>query len=119
MTVPLEPALAALAGSTIGGLTTLAVTLMTQRVQARAALTTRDLTVRQKLYRKFIEGGLEALRRRADAQCGRYPDAHRHLRARQPDARHFDLWNRRQSRGRPADHRRHLLFAQQDHRRVT
>ena len=28
---------------------------MTQRVQARAALTTRDLTVRQKLYRKFIE----------------------------------------------------------------
>jgi len=55
MTVPLEPALAALAGSTIGGLTTLAVTLMTQRVQARAALTTRDLTVRQKLYRKFIE----------------------------------------------------------------
>src|SRR5260370_36660100 len=55
MTVPLEPALAALAGSAIGGLTTLAVTLMTQRVQARAALTTRDLTVRQKLYRKFIE----------------------------------------------------------------
>jgi hypothetical protein len=55
MTVALEPALAALAGSTIGGLTTLAVTLMTQRVQVRAALTTRDLTVRQKLYRKFIE----------------------------------------------------------------
>ena len=55
MTVPLEPALAALAGSAIGGLTTLAVTLMTQRVQVRAALTTRDLTVRQKLYRKFIE----------------------------------------------------------------
>ena len=55
MTVALEPALAALAGSMIGGLTTLAVTLMTQRVQARAALTTRDLTVRQKLYRKFIE----------------------------------------------------------------
>ena len=55
MTVALEPALAALAGSAIGGLTTLAVTLMTQRVQARAALTTRDLTVRQKLYRKFIE----------------------------------------------------------------
>ena len=55
MTVALEPALAALAGSAIGGLTTLAVTLMTQRVQVRAALTTRDLTVRQKLYRKFIE----------------------------------------------------------------
>jgi len=55
MTVPLEPALAALAGSMIGGLTMLAVTLMTQRVQVRAALTTRDLTVRQKLYRKFIE----------------------------------------------------------------
>ncbi len=55
MTVALEPALAALAGSMIGGLTTLAVTLMTQRVQVRAALTTRDLTVRQKLYRKFIE----------------------------------------------------------------
>src|ERR1700680_884051 len=55
MTAALEPALAALAGSAIGGLTTLAVTWVTQRAQVRAALTARDRTVRQKLYKQFIE----------------------------------------------------------------
>ena len=55
MTVALESALAALAGSMIGGLTTLAVTWITQRAHVRAALTAQDQTVRQKLYKKFIE----------------------------------------------------------------
>ena len=55
MTATIEPALAALAGSTIGGLTTLAVTWMTQRTLARAALTARDRTARHDLYKQFIE----------------------------------------------------------------
>jgi hypothetical protein len=55
MTGGFESALAALAGSTIGGLTTLAVTWMTQRTQARAALTARDQTTRHKLYKQFID----------------------------------------------------------------
>jgi hypothetical protein len=55
MTGSFETALAALAGSTIGGLTTLAVTWMTQRTQARAALTARDRTTRHKVYKQFID----------------------------------------------------------------
>lgn len=55
MTASFESALAALAGSMIGGLTTLAVTWMTQRAQVRAALTARDHTARQELYKQFIE----------------------------------------------------------------
>lgn len=55
MTSPLEPALAALAGSTIGGLTTLAVTWIAQRTQLRASLAARDQTTREKLYKQFIE----------------------------------------------------------------
>ena len=55
MMASFESALAALAGSMIGGLTTLAVTWMTQRAQVRAALTAQDRTVRQELYKRFIE----------------------------------------------------------------
>lgn len=55
MTSPLEPAFAALAGSTIGGLTTLAVTWIAQRTQLRASLGARDQTAREKLYKQFIE----------------------------------------------------------------
>ena len=51
----LEPAFAALAGSTIGGLTTLAVTWIAQRTQLRASLGARDQTAREKLYKQFIE----------------------------------------------------------------
>jgi hypothetical protein len=51
----LESAVAALAGSTIGGLTTLAVTWMTERSQARVELTARDRTTRHKLYKQFID----------------------------------------------------------------
>jgi hypothetical protein len=55
VTSPLEPAFAALAGSTIGGLTTLAVTWIAQRTQLRASLGARDQTAREKLYKQFIE----------------------------------------------------------------
>jgi hypothetical protein len=52
---PFEPALAALAGSAIGGLTTLAVAWMVQRTQLRASLATHDHATREKLYKQFIE----------------------------------------------------------------
>jgi hypothetical protein len=55
MMVASEPALAALAGSMIGGLTTLAVTWITQRAQVRATLRARDRTTRYKLYKHFTE----------------------------------------------------------------
>jgi hypothetical protein len=55
MTVAIEPAVAALTGSVVGGLTTLAVTWVTQRAMARAALTARERTVRQDLFKQFIE----------------------------------------------------------------
>jgi hypothetical protein len=55
VTSSLDPAFAALAGSTIGGLTTLAVTWIAQRTQLRATLAARDRTAREKLYKQFIE----------------------------------------------------------------
>ena len=55
MTGGFQSALAALAGSAIGGLTTLAVTWMAQRTQVRAALTARDRATHHKLYKQFIE----------------------------------------------------------------
>src|ERR1700751_6135994 len=55
LAIPIESALAALAGSTIGGLTTLAVTWVTQSNQLRASLTARDQSTRHKLYKAFIE----------------------------------------------------------------
>jgi hypothetical protein len=55
MTFASEPAVAALAGSMIGGLTTFAVAWMTQRAQARAALRARDRATRFKLYKDFTE----------------------------------------------------------------
>ena len=55
MAIPFDSALVALAGSTIGGLTTLAVTWVTQGNQLRASLTARDQTTRHKLYKQFIE----------------------------------------------------------------
>jgi hypothetical protein len=55
LAIPIESALAALAGSTIGGLTTLAVTWITQGNQLRASLAARDQNTRQKLYKQFIE----------------------------------------------------------------
>jgi len=48
------PALAALAGSAIGGLTSLASAWLTQLHQDRAKRLSQDKTGRQKLYKQFI-----------------------------------------------------------------
>src|SRR5215475_9676781 len=48
-------ALSALLGATIGGLTSLVATWMTQRRQLRAQWLEQDLTQRQDLYKEFIE----------------------------------------------------------------
>jgi|SRR5215831_7328100 len=55
---------AALAGSAIGGLTSIATSWFTQRVQLSAERRTHDLTTRRDLYRSFIE---EASKWYADA----------------------------------------------------
>ena len=57
-------ALAALAGSMIGGLTSLVSAWLTQHRQARAERVSQDKSRRQKLYRQFID---EASRLYADA----------------------------------------------------
>jgi hypothetical protein len=48
-------ALAALAGATIGGLTSFLTTWLTQRTQARAQWLAQDKQRRQELYKEFIE----------------------------------------------------------------
>jgi hypothetical protein len=53
-------ALAALAGSIIGALTSLTASWLTQHVQLRAQRVAQDLTRREALYKDFIE---EASRR--------------------------------------------------------
>jgi hypothetical protein len=58
------PAVAALAGSAIGGLTSFASAWLTQRHQDRAKLLLQDKGRRQLLYRQFIE---EASKLYADA----------------------------------------------------
>jgi hypothetical protein len=58
------PAVAALAGSAIGGLTSLAAAWLTQQRQASAQRLAQDKSRRQKLYRQFIE---EASKLYADA----------------------------------------------------
>ena len=57
-------ALAALAGATIGGVTSFAATWLTQRTQARIQELTHSLTVREQLYKAFID---EAAKLYADA----------------------------------------------------
>jgi hypothetical protein len=57
-------ALAALAGSVVGGLTALATSWLTQQAQARAQEHASDRTAREALYRDFI---LEASRLYGDA----------------------------------------------------
>jgi hypothetical protein len=57
-------ALAALAGATIGGVTSFAATWLTQRTQARVQELTHSLTVREQLYKAFID---EAAKLYADA----------------------------------------------------
>jgi hypothetical protein len=58
------PALAALAGSATGGLTSLASTWLTLRRQGRAIRLSRDRARREKLYKQFID---EASKLYADA----------------------------------------------------
>ena len=58
------PALAALAGSAIGGLTSFASAWLTQHHQARANGLSRDKARRQRLYKQFID---EASKLYADA----------------------------------------------------
>src|SRR5258707_11481379 len=57
-------ALAALAGSALGGLTSLASAWLTQHRQARAERLSQDKSRRQKLYKQFID---EASKLYADA----------------------------------------------------
>jgi hypothetical protein len=57
-------ALAALAGATIGGVTSFAATWLTQRTQARIQAIAQKLTLREKLYKAFIQ---EASKLYADA----------------------------------------------------
>ena len=57
-------AFAALAGSVIGGLTSLTASWVTQRVQANAQQRAHDVGVREDLYRVFID---EASKSYADA----------------------------------------------------
>jgi len=64
-------ALAALAGSVIGGLTALATSWLTQQAQARAQENTRDLTAREALYSDFI---VEASRLIGDAWVNDKPE---------------------------------------------
>jgi hypothetical protein len=49
------PALAALVGSAIGGLTSLATTWLTQRGQAKIQQQTRDRVLRERLFAQFID----------------------------------------------------------------
>jgi len=58
------PALAALAGSAVGGLTSLAAAWLTQRRQDHASRIAQDRARRQKVYGKFID---EASKLYADA----------------------------------------------------
>jgi len=64
MDVSILPAASALAGSLIGGLSTLTASLMTQRRQFRAQALIQEATKRETLYAEFIK---EASKRRAEA----------------------------------------------------
>jgi hypothetical protein len=57
-------ALAALGGATVGGVTSFAATWLTQRTQARIQALAQKLTLREKLYKAFIQ---EASKLYADA----------------------------------------------------
>jgi hypothetical protein len=64
-------ALAALAGTAIGGLTSVLASWLTQQIQARAQWLAQDKHIRQELYKGFIE---EAARCYADALQHHQPD---------------------------------------------
>jgi hypothetical protein len=64
MDISILPAISALAGSLIGGLSTFTASLMTQRRQFRAQTLIQEATKRETLYAEFIK---EASKRRAEA----------------------------------------------------
>jgi uncharacterized protein Yka (UPF0111/DUF47 family) len=64
-------ALAALAGATVGGVTSFAATWLTQRTQAKVQELTHSLTVREQLYKAFIK---EASKLYADALVNEISD---------------------------------------------
>ena len=64
-------AFAALAGATIGGLTSFLTSWLTQRAQARAQQLTHKLTRREELYKGFVE---EASKLYADSLVHDTPD---------------------------------------------
>ena len=64
MDVSMLPAISALAGSLIGGLSTFTASLITQRRQFRAQALIQEATKREALYAEFIK---EASKRRAEA----------------------------------------------------
>ena len=64
-------AFAALAGATIGGLTSFLTSWLTQRAQARAQQLAHKLTRREELYRVFID---EASKLHADSLVHETPD---------------------------------------------
>jgi len=64
-------ALAALAGATIGGVTSFAATWLTQRTQARIQTITHKLSRREELYKAFIK---EAAKLYADALVNEISD---------------------------------------------
>src|SRR5438132_5676257 len=65
-------ALAALAGATIGGVTSFAATWLTQRTQARIQAIAHKLSRREELYKAFIK---EAAKLYADALVHEISDA--------------------------------------------
>ena len=65
-------ALAALGGATVGGVTSFAATWLSQRTQARVQELTHKRTVREELYKAFIE---EASKLYADALVHEMSDA--------------------------------------------
>ena len=107
-------ALAALAGSAIGGLTSFLGSWVSQNAQAKARLFIRERMRRQKLYRDFVEEGstlyIDALTHDTADLTKMIPP----LRANQPHAHPIIATDNRGSReGRPKD-RGHVPRAQQD-----
>jgi hypothetical protein len=60
MDAPVISALAALAGATIGGLTSVLASWLTQRAQVKARWVIEEKVRRQELYREFIEDASKA-----------------------------------------------------------
>ena len=112
------PALTALSGSVIGGLTSFASAWLTQHHQDRARRLLGEKARRQKLYKQFID---EASKLYADALVHDEAElsALVSVYADQPDACRIELRrDRKGGGGRSYDHR-HVFHTQQDHFRLS